>query len=408
MARNLSIKINTYNWKGTNLAGVRTQGEINSTSIALAKAELRRQGITLAKISRKSTPLFLKNQQKRIKSIDITLFTRQLATMLTAGIPLVQAFDILAKGAANPSLQKLIFTIKADVEAGNSFAKALTKHTKYFNELFCNLVEAGEQSGTLDSMLIRIATYKEKTESLKGKIKKALFYPIAVIFVAFLVTAGLLIFIVPQFETLFKNFGADLPALTLLVIRLSEYFQHYWWLILGSIILGILAFIRAFRHSQHFAYLVDRYLLRIPVIGPILEKAIIARFTRTLGITFAAGLPLIDALQSVAGATGNRVYANATQVIRNSVAAGQQLQAALQETALFPNMVVQMVAIGEESGSLDAMLNKIADFYEEEVDNAVEGLSSLLEPLIMVILGILVGGLVIAMYLPIFKLGSVV
>ena len=408
MADKITIKINTYVWKGLNKLGNRIEGEINSTSIALAKAELRRQGIALSKIRRKSNALFFKARPKKIKSADIAFFSRQLATMLGAGIPLVQAFDIVAKGLTNASLQQLITDIKNDVETGTPFAKTLAKYPKYFNELFCSLINAGEQSGTLDNMLARVATYKEKIESLKGKIRKALFYPTAVIFVAFLVTAGMLIFIVPQFESLFRSFGADLPALTRMVIKLSEFFQRYWWLIFGSLGLGIWLLIRAWQRSTKFAYLVDNLILRIPIIGPIVEKAIIARFARTLAVTFAAGLPLIEALKSVAGATGNRVYVNATNVIGESVAAGQQLQAAMRETNLFPNFVVQMVAIGEEAGSLEPMLSKIADYYEEEVDNAVESLSSLLEPLIMVVLGVLVGGLVVAMYLPIFKLGSVV
>jgi type IV pilus assembly protein PilC len=408
MADKITNKINTYLWKGFNKLGNRIDGEINSTSIALAKAELRRQGINLAKIKRKSAPLFFKSRPKKIKSADIAFFSRQLATMLGAGIPLVQAFDIVAKGLTNISLQQLIIAIKNDVETGTPFAKALEKYPKYFNELFCSLISAGEQSGTLDNMLARVATYKEKIESLKGKIKKALFYPTAVIFVAFLVTTGMLIFIVPQFESLFKGFGADLPALTRMVINLSKFFQHYWWMIFGALGLGIWSLIRTWQRSKKFAYLVDTLVLRIPIIGPIIEKAIIARFTRTLGVTFAAGLPLIDALKSVSGATGNLVYTRATNAISESVATGQQLQAAMRETNLFPNFVVQMVAIGEEAGSLEPMLAKIADFYEEDVDNAVDSLSSLLEPLIMVILGVLVGGLVVAMYLPIFKLGSVV
>jgi type IV pilus assembly protein PilC len=408
MANKSLIKINTYVWKGFTSAGSKSQGEINSTSIALARAELRRQGVTLTKISKKTKPLFFRSGAKRIKAVDIAVFSRQLATMLSAGIPLVQAFDIVAKGMNNPTLQKMIVDIKNDVETGTPFASALAKYPKYFNELYTNLVNAGEQSGTLDVMLGRIATYKEKIETLKGKIRKALFYPTAVIFVAFLVTAGMLVFIVPQFESLFKGFGADLPALTNLVIRMSEYFQRYWWLVFGSIGAGVWFFMRAMRQSTHFAGLVDKFILRLPILGDIIRKAVIARFTRTLAVTFAAGLPLINALQAVAGATGNQVYQLATNRIRESVATGQQLQLALKETELFPNFVVQMIAIGEEAGSLETMLSKVADFYEEEVDNAVDGLSSLLEPLIMIILGVLVGGLVVAMYLPIFKLGSVV
>lgn len=396
-----------FNWEGINKRGEKIKGEQVSSSSALVKADLRRRGITPSKVRRKSKPLF-GARKKKITSTDITVYSRQMATMMAAGIPLVQSFDIVSRGCDNPSMQELIGKIKEDVESGKTFAEALGKHPKYFNELFCNLVHAGEQSGSLETMLSNLASYKEKTESIKGKIKKALFYPAAVLIVAFLVTAGLLIFVVPQFESLFRGFGADLPAATKLVIRLSEFFQAYWWLIMGSVGFGIMLFIRGLKRSKKFAEAVDRCMLKFPIIGKILEKAAIARFARTLSITFAAGLPLIDALKAVSGATGNIVFAKATLRIRDDVETGQQMHISMRNTNLFPSMVIQMIAIGEESGSLEEMLSKVADFYEEQVDNAVDGLSSLIEPIIMAILGVLVGGLVIAMYMPIFKLGSVV
>ncbi|QDP72537.1 type II secretion system F family protein [Legionella israelensis] len=397
----------TFQYEGINRSGEKTKGEIEARSMAIAKADLRRQGIITKKVIKKRKSLF-DRANKKITQADITVFSRQLATMIEAGIPLVQSFDIVAKGQSNKRVQDLINTIKNDVETGLTLAESLAKHPAYFNDLFCNLVDAGEKSGSLEVMLNKVATYKEKIESIKKKIKKALTYPIAVMVIAFLVTAGLLIFVVPQFESLFQGFGADLPAMTRMVIRLSETFQAYWYIIFGVLALAVYAFIYAKNHSPNFAQGVDRVMLKFPVIGPILEKAAIARFSRTLSITFAAGLPLVDALKSVAGATGNILFAKATDKIREEVSTGQQMQLAMENTHMFPNMVVQMVAIGEESGALEQMLSKVADFYEEEVDNAVDSLSSLLEPLIMAILGILVGGLVVAMYLPIFKLGSVV
>lgn len=400
-------KLSVYTWNGINKRGEPIRGETEAVSVALLKSELRRQGVTAKKIRKKTKPL-LGERKKKITQGDITVFTRQMSTMLAAGIPLIQAFDIVGRGLDHKSLQELIHKLKADVESGVTFAEALQKYPKYFNELYCNLVDAGEQSGSLETMLSNLATYKEKTESLKGKIKKALFYPAAVLVVAFLVSAALLIFVIPQFEELFAGFGAELPYVTRVVIDLSVFFQNYWWVIFGSIGAAVYAFINALQRSHAFAHTVDKVMLKIPAIGPILEKAAIARFSRTLSITFAAGLPLVDALKSVSGATGNILYANATEQIREDVTTGQQLQLALRVSGLFPNMVIQMVAIGEESGALEEMLSKVADFYEEEVDNAVDSLSSLLEPLIMVILGVLVGGLVIAMYMPIFKLGSVV
>lgn len=406
MPKNTNVLV-TYQFEGVNKSGEKTTGTVDAYSLALAKADLRRQGIITKKLAKKRKPFFDRNN-KKINQGDITIFSRQLATMLEAGIPLVQAFDIVAKGQTNKRMQDLIGTIKTDVETGLTLAESLAKHPLYFNELFCNLVDAGEKSGSLEIMLDKVATYKEKVETIKKKIKKALTYPAAVLVIAFLVSAGLLIFVIPQFQSLFKGFGADLPAMTLAVIKLSDFFQKYWYLIFGSLGGLIYAFSYALKTSPDFAQSVDRTMLKFPIIGTILEKAAIARFSRTLSITFAAGLPLVDALKSVSGATGNIIYAKATLKIREEVSTGMQMQTAMENTHLFPNMVVQMVAIGEESGALEQMLGKVADFYEEEVDNAVDALSSLLEPLIMAILGVLVGGLVIAMYMPIFKLGSVV
>lgn len=397
----------TFHYTGVNKSGQKVLGDVDARSLALAKVELRKQGIVINKIAKKHKSLFNK-KNKRITSGDITVFSRQLATMIESGIPLVQAFDIVAKGQANKRLKELIENIKHDVETGLTLAETLKKRPAFFNELFCNLVDAGEKSGSLDIMLNKIATYKEKIETIKKKIKKALTYPMAVIVVAFIVTAGLLIFVVPQFEALFKGFGADLPAMTKAVVTMSKFFQSYWYLILGSIVAGVVAFIYAQKNSAVFAHNLDRILLKIPVVGPILEKAAIARFSRTLSITFAAGLPLVEALKSVAGATGNIIFSKATEHIKDEVSTGQQMNKAMENTQLFPNMVIQMVAIGEESGALEKMLSKVADFYEEDVDNAVDSLSSLLEPIIMSILGVLVGGLVVAMYLPIFKLGSAI
>lgn len=397
----------TFHYQGINKAGQKMEGDIQARSLAIAKADLRKQGIVTNKVVKKRKPLF-DRKNKKITQADITVFSRQLATMIESGIPLVQAFDIVAKGQSNKRLKDLIETIKHDIETGLTLAESLIKHPLYFNELFCNLVDAGEKSGSLDIMLDKVATYKEKIEIIKKKIKKALTYPIAVMVVALLVTAGLLIYVVPQFESLFKGFGADLPAMTRAVITMSEFMQAYWYIIFGALGGIVYSFFYAKNHSLEFAQTIDRVMLKFPVIGPILEKAAIARFARTLSITFAAGLPLVEALKSVAGATGNIIYAKATDKIREEVATGQQMFTAMENTHLFPNMVIQMVAIGEESGALEKMLSKVADFYEEEVNNAVDALSSLLEPIIMSILGILVGGLVVAMYLPIFKLGSAV
>lgn len=398
---------NTYVWSGVNKRGEKVTGNMEARSIAIVKADLRKQGIIAKKVGKKREPLFSKKSRK-ITSQDIAVFTRQMSTMMESGIPLVQSFDIVAKGQDNEKLTKLIQSVKTSVESGLTLAESLKKHPEYFNDLYCNLVDAGEQSGALETMLDNLASYKEKVESIKKKIKKALFYPIAVLIIAFLVSAALLIFVVPQFEDLFKGFGADLPALTRAVIDMSEFFQAYWYIIFSALAGSIWAFVYFKTHSQKFAYTLDKISLKLPIIGNILQKAAIARFARTLSITFAAGMPLVDALKSVSGATGNILYSNATKKIRDEVSTGQQMQVAMKGTDLFPNMVIQMVAIGEESGALEKMLLKVADFYEEEVDTAVDSLSSLLEPLIMAVLGVMVGGLVVAMYMPIFKLGAVV
>lgn len=396
-----------YEWEGLNRLGQKTHGMIKARSIAIAKAELRKKGIILKKINKKRRKVF-ERLNRTIKPQEITFFSRQLATMIQAGIPFIQSFEIVEKGLNNTNMKHLVTTIKKEIETGTSFAVALQKHPLYFNELFCNLIDAGEKSGSLDIMLDKIATYKEKIESIKKKLKKALAYPIAILIIACLVTTGLLILVVPQFESLFSSFGANLPVLTQAVIRLSNDFKMNWYIILGILGMSMYSFNYCRHHSTDFAQAIERYLLKIPLLGGILEKAAIARFSRTLAITFAAGLPLDDALKSVAGATGNILYFNATNQIREDISSGQTLQLAMERTHLFPEMVVQMVAIGEESGALEKMLSHVADYYEEAVDNDVDTLSSLLEPIIMSILGLLVGGLVIAMYLPIFKLGAVI
>lgn len=396
-----------FAWEGMDKNGKRVKGEMSGTSDALVKAVLRRQGVNPLKVRKKSKPLF-GSGKKRIKSKDISVFSRQLATMMSSGVPLVQAFEIIGRGHENAGMQDLVLGIKNDVEAGGTLADALAKRPLYFDELYVNLVAAGEHAGILETLLQKIATYKEKTETLKGKIKKAMFYPIAVIVVAFIVTAILLIFVIPQFEELFRGFGADLPAPTQFVLHLSEIFQNWWWAIALGIAGTVYGIFEARRRNKKVAHFIDRMLLKIPLLGDILNKAAIARFARTLSTMFAAGTPLVEAMVSVAGASGNIVYQEAIMEMRDEIATGTQLQTAMRDQQLFPNMVIQMVAIGEEAGSLDQMLGKVADFYEEEVDNAVDSLSSLLEPLIMVFLGVIIGGLVISMYLPIFQMGKVV
>ncbi len=407
MAQAAAIKLSTFAWEGTDKKGKKLKGETRANNPSIVKAELRRQGIAPLKVKKKSA-LMTNAKKKKIVPKDIAIFMRQLSTMMGAGVPLVQSFEIIGRGHDNPSMQELILTIKADVESGSTLSDTLAKHPLYFDELVCSLVHAGEQAGILEGLLDKIATYKEKTENMKAKIKKAMFYPIAVVIIAFIVTAILLIFVVPQFQEIFSGFGADLPAFTLFVIGISEWMQKYWWmaiLIVGGTVYGLG---QAKLRSAKFRHGMDRLVLKLPIVGEIITKSIIARYARTMSTMFAAGVPLVEAMESVAGAAGNEVYREAIMDMRDNVATGQQLTLAMTQTGLFPNMVNQMVAIGEESGSLDAMLSKVADFYETEVDDAVDGLSSLLEPLIMAVLGVLVGGLIIAMYLPIFKLGAVV
>lgn len=402
-----SVITNTYTYKGVDKKGTQVQGEINSSSPALAKAQLLKQGISAKSVSKKAKPLF-GGEGKAIKPADIAVFARQMATMMKAGVPLVQAFDIVADGLENPSLKKLVLSIRDSVAAGGGFAPSLRQHPKYFDDLFCNLVEAGEQAGALETLLDRVATYKEKTERLKAKIKKALSYPIAVVIVAIVVTGVLLVKVVPQFAETFSSFGANLPAFTLFVLHLSELAQKYWLFFLFGLAGFFFAFKEANRRSVAFSYMVDRYVLKIPVVGQIIYLSVMARFARTLSTTFAAGVPLIEALTSVAGAAGNKIYADAIIKVREDVSTGIQLNTALKTRNIFPTLLIQMAAIGEESGALDAMLDKVATYYEEAVDNTVDSLTSLLEPLIMSVLGILVGGLMVAMYMPIFQLGSVV
>ncbi len=399
-------KKSTFIWEGLDKKKVRITGEMESISIALVKATLRRQSITPIKIKKKSAPLF--GSKKKITPKDIAIFSRQMATMMSAGVPLVQSFEIIGRGHENPSMQDLIMAVKADVEGGNSLADALRKHPKHFDTLYCNLVHAGEQAGILETLLNKIALYKEKVEAIKGKIKKAMFYPIAIMVVAFVVTAILLLFVVPQFEAMFTNFGGELPAMTKFVVELSRGLQEWWWAIFGSIAIVIIALLQAQKRSHNVATTMDRLILKAPIIGDIITKAIIARYARTLSTMFAAGVPLVEAMSTVAGTAGNIIYTNSILRMRDEVSTGSTLNQSMRQSGVFPNMVVQMVAIGEESGSLDSMLSKVASFYEEEVDDAVDGLSSLLEPIIMAFLGVVIGGLVVAMYLPIFKMGEVV
>ncbi len=394
-------------YKGIDKKGVKVEGEISGASSALVKAQLIKQGVNARSVRKKPQPLF-GSGNKAIKPQDIAIFTRQMATMMKAGVPLVQSFEIVAEGLDNKSLRDMVLNIREEVASGNSFASSLQKHPKYFDELFCNLVESGEQSGALEVMLDRVATYKEKTEALKAKIKKAMTYPIAVVIVALVVTGILLVKVVPQFAETFSSFGSELPAFTLFVLHLSETVQEWWLIILIAIIAGVTAFVEGRRRSKAFSHNVDRLTLKLPVVGGIVYNSIVARFARTLSTTFSAGVPLIDALESVAGATGNSVYEKAVLSIRDEVSTGIQLNSSLRKSGIFPSMLLQMTAIGEESGALDEMLDKVAVYYEDLVDNLVDSLTSLLEPLIMAVLGVLVGGLMIAMYLPIFQMGSVV
>jgi len=395
----------TFEWEGKDKKGSRVSGFIESVSQNLVKAQLRREGITPLKV-RKKTKSHFSGAKDKITAQDISVFARQLTTMMSAGVPLVQAFEIVAVGLDNKAMRALVLAVKSDVESGSGLAVAMRKHPAAFDDLFCNLVAAGEQSGTLEKLLNEIATYKEKSEALKSKIKKAMFYPIAVLVVAFIVTAILLIFVVPQFESLFQGMGSDLPAFTQMVVKLSEFMQEWWYMIFGGIVGTVMVFSNLRKKSATFSALVDRISLKLPIVGDILVKACTARFARTLATMSSAGVPLVEAMESVASTAGNSVYHKAILRIRDDAATGQRLQISLRQSGLFSSMVVQMVAIGEESGALDDMLSKVADYYEQEVDDAVDGLTSLMEPLIMSFLGVVVGGLVIAMYLPIFKMGD--
>jgi type IV pilus assembly protein PilC len=397
------VKEAVYQWEGRDKTGKTVKGEMRASGQNVVNATLRRQGINVTKVRKQRLA-----GGKKITEKDIALFTRQMATMMKAGVPLLQAFDIVGKGHANPRVTKLLMDIKSDVETGSSLAAAFRKQPLYFDALFCNLVQAGEQAGILETLLDRLATYKEKILAIKSKIKSALFYPVAIIVVAFIITAVIMIFVIPAFKQVFTSFGADLPGPTLFVMAVSDFFVQYWYLIFGILIGGVWGFFELWKRSEGVQIAMDRLLLRTPVFGDLVRKSVIARWTRTLSTMFAAGVPLVEALDSVGGAAGNYVYKIATKQIQQEVSTGTSLTAAMGNANVFPNMVVQMTSIGEESGSLDAMLGKVADFYEQEVDDAVEALSSLMEPIIMVVLGVLIGGMVIAMYLPIFKLGQAV
>ncbi|CAN7552911.1 type II secretion system F family protein [Massilia sp. LjRoot122] len=397
------VKESVYAWEGKDKTGKTVRGELRAGGEAIVNVTLRRQGILVTKVKKKTL-----RSGRKITDKDLTLFTRQLATMMKAGVPLLQAFDIVGKGHANPSMAKLIMDLRNDVETGTSLNNAFRKYPVYFDPLFCNLVGAGEQAGILEDLLTRLAIYKEKTLAIKAKIKSALMYPISIIAIAFVVTAVIMIWVVPAFKEVFTSFGADLPTPTLIVMAMSDFVVEWWWVIFGSLFAGLYFFFQSWKRSRKMQQTMDRILLRLPIFGAVIRKATIARWTRTLSTMFAAGVPLVEALDSVGGASGNDVYLEATKKIQTEVSTGTSLTISMQNVNVFPNMVIQMVQIGEESGSLDAMLGKVADFFEEEVDEAVAGLSSLMEPLIMVILGVLIGGLVVAMYLPIFKLGAVV
>ena len=397
------IKETQFLWEGKDKTGKIVKGEMRAVGEAMVSASLRRQGINITKVKKSRS-----GGGKAVSEKDITLFTRQLATMLKSGVPLLQAFDIVGKGHSNPSVSRLLYDLKTDVETGSSLQQAFRKFPLYFDDLYCNLIGAGEQAGILDTLLDRLATYKEKIIAIKSKIKSALFYPISIIVVAFIITAVIMIFVIPAFKELFSSFGADLPAPTLFIMAVSDFFVSYWWLIFGVLGGGIYFFMYSWKRNKKMQRAMDAFMLKLPIFGELVRKATIARWTRTLSTMFAAGVPLVEAFDSVAGACGNAVYSDATKKIQREVSAGNSLTVSMQNTEVFPSMVLQMVAIGEESGALDSMLGKVADFYEAEVDDAVEALSSLMEPIIMVVLGTLIGGMVIAMYLPIFKMGQVV
>ncbi len=401
VAKQTKVKEFSFLWEGKDKNGKAVKGEMRAAEAIVVKSTLRRQGVMVTKVAKARA-------SGSINDKDITLFTRQLATMMKAGVPLLQAFDIVGKGHSNRAVGKLLMDIKTDVETGSNLADAFRKYPLYFDSLFCNLVGAGEAAGILDSLLDRLATYKEKIQAIKGKIKSALFYPISIIVVAFVITAVIMIFVIPAFKELFEGFGADLPAPTLAVMAVSDFFVDYWWAIFGGVGGGLYAFFYAWKRSRPMQRVMDRMALRMPIFGDVIRKATIARWSRTLSTMFAAGVPLVEALDSVAGAAGNQVYYEATKRIQGEVSTGNSLVESMTLTNVFPSMVLQMVSIGEESGSLDAMLSKVADFFEAEVDDAVDALSSLMEPIIMVVLGTLIGGMVVAMYLPIFKMGQVV
>ncbi|RMO92274.1 Type IV pilus bioproteinsis protein PilC [Pseudomonas syringae pv. philadelphi] len=401
-----AVKVSVYTWEGVDRKGTKTGGELSGHNLALVKAQLRKQGINPTKVRKKSVSIFGKG--KKIKPLDIAFFSRQMATMMKAGVPLLQSFDIISEGAENPNMRALVNSLRQEVSAGNSFATALRQKPEYFDDLFCNLVDAGEQAGALESLLDRVASYKEKTEKLKAKIKKAMTYPAAVVVVAIIVSGILLIKVVPQFQAVFAGFGAELPGFTLMVIGLSEIVQQWWLAIIFAFFAGFFIFKRTYKKSQKFRDSLDRFLLKVPIIGPLIFKSSVARYARTLATTFAAGVPLVEALDSVAGATGNVVFRNAVNKVKQDVSTGMQLNFSMRATGVFPSLAIQMTAIGEESGALDSMLDKVATYYEDEVDNMVDSLTSLMEPMIMGVLGVIVGGLVIAMYLPIFKLGGAV
>ncbi|MDQ5896600.1 MAG: type pilus assembly protein PilC [Pseudomonadota bacterium] len=397
------VKEHVFEWEGRDRNGKAVRGEIRAGGEAMVNASLRRQGILVSKVKKRRI-----SGGKPIKAKDIAIFTRQLATMMKSGVPLLQAFDIVARGSPNPRLTRLLTDIRSDVETGTSLSVAFRRHPLQFDALYCNLVEAGEAAGILEQLLDRLASYQEKTMALKQKIKSALVYPVAVLVVAFIVVAVIMIFVIPSFKQIFSSFGADLPMPTLVVIAMSEFFVEYWWIIFGGIGASIYFFIQSWRRSPKLQMAIDRASLKVPVFGDLIHKATVARWTRTLSTMFAAGVPLVEALDSVGGASGNAVFAQATEQIQRDVATGTALTSSMQAAGIFPNMVLQMASIGEESGSLDQMLGKVADFYEQEVDEAVKGLSSLMEPIIIVVLGSIIGGIVVAMYLPIFKLGQVV
>lgn len=398
-----TVKEHMYLWEGRNKDGKSVRGELRAASEAVVQTTLRRQGVTNTKVKKVRF-----KSGGSVSKKDVALFTRQLATMMKSGVPLLQSFDIVGRGHDNPAVGKLLLDIKSDVETGSSLSQAFKKFPLYFDNLYCNLVNAGEQAGILDTLLDRLATYQEKMLAIKGKIKSALTYPIAIISVAFIITAVIMIFVIPAFKEVFSSFGAALPTPTVVVISISDFFVSYWWIIFGGIGGGLYAFLESWKRSEKVQFAMDRFLLKAPIFGSIVRKSVIARWVRTLATMFAAGVPLVEALDSVGGAAGNNVYKLGTRQIQAEVSSGTSLTISMQNSNLFPNMVTQMVAIGEESGALDSMLSKVADFFEEEVDTAVEGLSSLMEPVIMVILGVLIGGMVVAMYLPIFKIGSVV